>query len=66
MSTLRRFFKRLSSWTTTQHDEERFQEEIEEHLAMLTAENVQAGLSPIEARRQAILKFGGVEAIKEE
>jgi predicted permease len=65
MSTLRRFFKRLSSWTTTQHDEERLQEEIEEHLAILTAENVQAGLSPIEARRQAILKFGGVEAIKE-
>jgi putative ABC transport system permease protein len=42
------------------------QAEIEEHLAMQTAENVQAGLSPIEARRQAMLKFGGVEAMKEE
>ena len=51
MRTLRRFFKRLSSWATTQHAEERLQAEIEEHLAMQIAENVQAGLSPIEARR---------------
>src|SRR5262249_30756092 len=32
---------------------------------LLTAENVRAGLSPVEARRQAVLKFGAVEAIKE-
>ena len=40
-------------------------EEVEEHLALQTAENVRAGLSPDEARRQAVLKFGAVEAIKE-
>jgi macrolide transport system ATP-binding/permease protein len=39
--------------------------EIEEHLAMQTAENVRAGLSPDEARRQAVLKFGAVEATRE-
>jgi len=66
MRTLRRFFKRLSSWARTQQHEDRLQAEIEEHLAMQTAENLQAGLSPTEARRQAMLKFGGVEAIKEE
>jgi predicted permease len=66
MRTLRRFFKRLTSWATTQQDEERLQAEIAEHLAMQTAENIQAGLFPIEARRQAMLKFGGVEAMKEE
>src|SRR5256885_611659 len=66
MSALRRFFKRLSSWARIQQDEERLQVEIEEHLAMLTSENLRAGLSPPEARRQAILKFGGVEAIKED
>ena len=66
MRTLRRFFKRLSSWARTQKDEDRLQAEIEEHLAMQTAENLQAGLSPTEARRRAMLKFGGVEAIKEE
>jgi hypothetical protein len=30
------------------------------------AENLRAGLSLVEARRQAVLKFGAVEAIKEE
>ena len=39
--------------------------EIEEHLALQTAENVRAGLSPAEARRQAVLKFGAVEAMKD-
>ena len=66
MRTLRRFFKRLTSWARKERDEERLQAEIEEHLAMQTAENVRAGLSPTEARRQAVLKFGGVEAMKED
>src|SRR6266478_2452696 len=66
MRPLRRFLKRLSSWARTQQDEDRLQAEIEEHLAMQTAENLRAGLSPTEARRQAVLKFGGVEAMKED
>ena len=65
MRTLRRFFRRLRSLATTRQDEERLRAEIEEHLALQTAENVRAGLSPVEARRQAVLKFGGVEAMKE-
>jgi len=65
MRTLRRFFKRLSSSAATQQDEERLRAEIEEHLALQTADNVRAGLSPAEARRQAVLKFGGVDAMKE-
>src|SRR6266851_3087415 len=63
MRTIRRFFKRLSSWATARRDEERLRAEIEEHLALQTAEHVRAGLSPVEARRQALLKFGGVEAM---
>ena len=47
-------------------DEARLREEIEEHLALQTAENIRAGLSPSEARRQAILKFGTVAAIRED
>jgi predicted permease len=65
MRTLRRFLKRLTSWATMLQDEERLQAEIEEHLALQTAENLRAGLSPVEARRQAVLKFGAVEAMKE-
>jgi predicted permease len=65
MRTLRRFFRRLSSRTTTRQDEERLRAEIEDHLALQTADNVRAGLSDVEARRQAVLKFGGVEAMKD-
>ena len=39
--------------------------EIEDHLASQTADNIRAGLAPAEARRQAVLKFGGVEPMKE-
>jgi predicted permease len=65
MRFLRRFLIRLASWATTQPDEERLRVEIEEHLALQTAENIRAGLPPAEARRQATLRFGGVEAMKE-
>jgi hypothetical protein len=65
MKALRRLFKRLTSWRTAGHNEEILQLEIEEHIAMQTAENLRAGLPAIEARRQALLKFGNVETIKE-
>jgi putative ABC transport system permease protein len=62
---LRRLFKRLLNVATARRNDERLGEEIEEHLALQAADNMRAGLSPAEARRQAILKFGAVEAIKE-
>ena len=65
MKILRRFFRRLTSWSTSTWDEERLRAEFQEHIAMQTAENRRAGLSPLEARRQALLKFGNVEAMKE-
>ncbi len=66
MKSLRRFFARLASFTTRRAQDERLREEINEHIALQTAENLRAGLSPVEARRQALLKFGGVEAIKQD
>src|SRR4029077_6054616 len=65
MKTLRRFFHRLTWWTTSARDEEIFRAEIEDHIAMQTADNLRAGMTAIEARRQALLKFGNVDAIKE-
>jgi predicted permease len=65
MKTLRRLFHRLTSWATSARDDDLLRAEIEEHIALQTAENVRAGLSPAEARRQAVLKFGSVEAIKD-
>jgi macrolide transport system ATP-binding/permease protein len=66
MKSLRRFFSRLSSFATRRAQDERLREEIEGHIALQTAENLRAGLSRVEARRQALLKFGGVEAIKQD
>ena len=66
MRSLRRFLTRLRNLATRRTDDERLREEIEEHIALQAAENLRAGLSPVEARRQAMLKFGGVEAVKED
>src|SRR5918995_1568686 len=66
MKVLRRFFAQVRALITRRHDERRLKEEIEQHLAQQTTENIRAGLSPEEARRQAILKFGAMEALKEE
>ncbi len=66
MRVLRRLLKRLAFWSSTTQDENRLKSEIEEHLALQTAEYLRAGLSPEEARRQALLKFGAVEAMKED
>ncbi len=40
--------------------------ELKFHLEQQTAANVAAGMEPREARRQAILAFGGVERAREE
>jgi putative ABC transport system permease protein len=64
MKTLRRLLHRSISWATSARDEDVLRAEIDEHIAMQTADNVRAGLSPVEARQQALLKFGSMEAIK--
>jgi hypothetical protein len=66
MKSLYRFFARLSNLGAGSRTDPRLREEIEEHLAQLTAENLRAGMSPAEARRQAVLKFGAVEAVREQ
>jgi predicted permease len=66
MKSLRRFFTRLFNSAAKRAQEERLREEIHEHIALQTEENLRAGLSPVEARRQAMLKFGGVEAMKQD
>ena len=65
MKSLRRFFVRLSNLVTGGRNDRRLLEEIEEHLAQQTADNVRAGMTIAEAHRQAALKFGAVGAIRE-
>jgi predicted permease len=66
MRFVRRFFIRLSNFTAGRRADQRLQEEMAEHLALQTEENARAGMSPIEARRQAVLKLGSAQAIREQ
>src|SRR5579862_2163325 len=65
MKVLRRFFIRLSNFIAGRRADQRLQEEIAEHVALQTEENLRAGLPAAEARRQAVLKLGAVQAIRE-
>jgi putative ABC transport system permease protein len=62
---LRRFLVRLSNFATQRAADQRLQEEIAEHLAFQTEENLRGGMAPAEARRQAALKLGSAQAIRE-
>src|ERR1700722_19116940 len=66
MRFLRRFLIRLSNLATRQSADHRLREELAAHLAFQTEENLRAGMSPAEARRQAVLKLGAAEAIRED
>lgn len=62
----RRILARLRNFATRRQSDRRLREEMEQHLALQTVENLRAGIPPAEARRHAVLKFGAVEAIREE
>ena len=66
MKFLRRFFIRLKNLAIGRSADERLQEEIAEHLALQTEENIRAGMPPAEARRQAALKLGATQTIRED
>src|ERR1700736_1894154 len=64
MKTLRAFLLRLAG-TVQGGSRDRFAEELEGHLQMHTEDNVRKGMSTTEARRDALMKLGGVEQTKE-
>jgi predicted permease len=66
MRALNRFRARLLNITTRRRGDERLRQEVESHLAAATEENIRAGMTPSEARRQARLQFGAVDAIRED
>jgi predicted permease len=66
MKLLRRFFIRLANLATGSRADQRLQDELAEHLAFQTEENLRAGMPAAEARRQAVLKLGAAQAIRED
>src|SRR3984885_1734007 len=69
MRALNRFLTRLlnfaSGFTRNHRSDERFKEEMESHIRSLTEENIRDGMTGEQASRQARLKFGAAEAIRE-
>jgi predicted permease len=65
MKGLRRGWKRFTGFMAGHRRETELAEEIETHLRMQTEDNLRLGMSPEEARRAAVLKFGGIESVKE-
>ncbi len=66
MRALNRLFARLLNFTSRRRSDQRLHEEMQEHLALQTEENIHAGMTPEEARRQARLKLGAMEAVGED
>jgi putative ABC transport system permease protein len=66
MRALRRMMTKLGNFLSGRRADVRLREEMEEHLAMQTEENVQAGMMREEARRQAQIKLGSMEPVREQ
>jgi len=68
MRWLRSFWVRLGgmfSPTRRERAGREFEEEIESHLAMHVEDNVRAGMTAAQARREAVMKLGGVEVARQ-
>lgn len=65
MKTLRALWQRLRGLLHPGRVDEDFAAEIESHVAMHVEDGVRAGLSAEEARRQALMKLGGLEQTRQ-
>lgn len=59
------FFRRVGGMLRKDERDRELEEEIESNLQLHIADNLRAGMSAGEARRQALIRLGGVEATKE-
>jgi putative ABC transport system permease protein len=58
--------KRIGRWLVPKTWEQELNDELRFHMERQIALRISAGIPPEEARRQAVLEFGGVEAVKED
>jgi hypothetical protein len=65
MRCIRVFFFRLAGLFIRDRQERELADELESHLQLHIEDNLRAGMTPVEARRQALIKLGGVEQTKE-
>src|SRR5712664_3603320 len=65
MRKLRELIVRFGGLFNKQSKDRELDEEIESHLQLHIEDNLRLGMSPEEARREALIKLGGVESTKE-
>src|SRR5687768_13068840 len=65
MRRLRELILRFGGLFSKQRKDQELDDEIESHLQMHIEDNVRLGMTPEEARRRAMIKFGGIESTKE-
>src|SRR5260370_39563210 len=65
MRQLRAWFVRLVGFFRRNGSERDLAAEMDSHLQMHIEDNLRAGMSAAEARRQALIKLGGIEQSKE-
>src|SRR5215469_10460461 len=65
MHKLRAFWTRLINTLGRAPSSEDFTDELEAHVAMDTERGIRNGLGPEEARRQALIRFGGISQARD-
>jgi predicted permease len=65
MRQLRAFFIRIAGVFRKENTDRELSAELESHLQLHIEDNLRAGMSAEEARRQALIKLGGLERTKE-
>lgn len=65
MRRIRALLIRLFGLLRRERVEQDFSREIESHLQLHIDDNLRAGMNPVQARREAMLRLGGVESVKE-
>jgi hypothetical protein len=66
MRRLRAWCLRFAALFHKERRDRELTEELESHLQMHIEDNLRAGMNPAEARRQALIKLGGIEEAKEQ
>jgi predicted permease len=62
---IRVFASRTRAWVSPHQVDQEFEHELDNHLAMLTEENLWRGMAPEEAKRAARIRLGGETQLKE-
>ena len=65
MHALRALFHRIAGLFRRQRRDREFADELDSHLMHHVDDNVRRGMPPAEARREALVALGGIEAAKE-